>query len=128
MTFSVTLFASSWICFFIFADKKKFHLFYPTFLFSAFIACAADFFATEHYLLWDYPQGTKIQTYFFHLMQQFGIYPVVTYLFLQTRPKQQITLTLTKHIFYWTILAIVLEWLALKMGFIKHEKWCGTCL
>lgn len=123
MAFSITLFVISWICFAIFADKSKFHLFYPTCLLAIYLSCAVDFFATEHYILWDYPQGTKIQTYFYHLLQQLGVYPVVTYLYLQNLPKQDKNGALILHIFYWSILAFCIEWLAINSGYMKHVKW-----
>ena len=126
MTFSITLFVISWICFFIFADRKNFHLFYSTCLLSAYLSSAVDFFATEHYVLWDYPQGTRLQTYLYHLMQQFGVYPVVVYLFLQTLPKKEDKFHLIRHVFYWTIFSIVVEWLATQIGFMKYEKWWNS--
>lgn len=123
MIFSVSLFVISWICFYLFADKKKFTIFYPSCLLSLYLSCAVDFFATEHYILWDYPQGSKIQTYFYHLLQQFGVYPVVTYLFLQTLPKNQNILHMLRHVFYWSILSITIEWLAISVGYMEHLKW-----
>jgi hypothetical protein len=123
MTFSVSLFVISWICFFIFADKKKFHLFYPTCLFASYLACATDFLLTEHYVLWDYPEGTKMQTYSYHLMQQLGVYFVVSYLFLQNLPQRKHTFTLFRYVFYWTLLALLIEWLATTTGFMKYGKW-----
>ncbi|MBP1934239.1 CBO0543 family protein [Ammoniphilus resinae] len=123
MTFSTTLFVISWICFFVFADKKKIIYFYPTCLLATYFSAAVDFLFTEHYPLWDYPHGTKMQTYIYHLMQQFGIYPVVTYLFLQTIPKRKTKFKLIRHIFYWTLLAIFIEWLAITTHFMEHMKW-----
>lgn len=107
MAFSITLFLISWSCFIIFSDKRRLHYFYPTCLLAIYMSCAVDFFATEHYILWDYPQGTKVQTNFYHLLQQLGVYPVVTYLYLQTLPKNNHRKwRVVRHIFYWSILAL----------------------
>ncbi|WP_367749805.1 CBO0543 family protein [Ammoniphilus sp. 3BR4] len=100
-----------------------FTIFIPRALLAIYMSCAVDFFATEHYILWDYPQGTKMQTYFYHLLQQLGVYPVVTYLYLQTLPKNNHRKwRVVRHIFYWSILALSIEWLALNTGYIKIRK------
>lgn len=125
MLFSIPLFIISWISFFIFADKSRFHQFYPTCLFAAYLSCAVDFLATEHYVLWDYPKGTRTQTYLYHVLQQWGVYFVVVYLFLQKLPKKQKLLTFIPYVFYWTLIALMIEWIAVKTGFMKHEKWWG---
>ncbi len=122
MIFSISFFVVSWICFFVFADKKRVAEISPTCLLAMYLACATDLLV-HHYELWDYPAPSKMQTFWRHLMHDFSVYPIVTYLFLQTLPKKQTFATVTLHIFYWSILAILIEWIAIKTGSMKHKLW-----
>lgn len=124
MSFSIILFIISWISFFIFADKKKFYLLAPTCYLAMYFACFSDMM-TSVYPLWDYPAPTKVQVFIRHVLHDNGIYPVVTYLFLQTLPQKQNTSSVLRHIFYWSLLAISLEWIAIKTGNMKHGYWWG---
>lgn len=121
MVFSITLFVVSWICFFIFADTKKFHLYWTTCLLAMFLACTVDSFAHD-FSLWEYPKPKKMH-YLHHTMQQFGVYPIVVYLYIQTLPQKQNTLSVIRHIFYWSSLAVVIEWLATRTGYMEYQKW-----
>lgn len=122
MIFSIVLFVLSWICFSFFADKQRFFSLAPTCYIAMYLACTTDLLV-HHYPLWDYPAPNKMQTYWRHLLHDLGIYPVVTYLFLQTLPIRQNTLTLVRHIFHWSLFAIFIEWLAIKAGVMKHQLW-----
>lgn len=122
MTFSITLFVILWLFFFIFADKKKFYLIAPTCYIAMYLACTTDMMINV-YPLWEYPAPTKTQMFFRHILHDVGIYPVVTYLFLQTLPKHQTKSTVIARTFYWSILAISLEWLAIRTGQMKHGLW-----
>lgn len=122
MTFSIILFVISWLCFFVFSDKKKFYLIVPTCYIAMFLASTSDMM-TNVYPLWEYPAPNKKQIFFRHILHDTGIYPVVTYLFLQTLPKNRNFSTVVLHIFYWSILAILIEWITIKTGNMKHGLW-----
>ncbi len=123
MAFSVILFVLSWIAFFVFADKKKFRLFWSTCLLGMYLAATVDLFV-HHYPLWDYPKGTKLEQYSYHLLQQLGVYPIVIYLYIQTLPrKKQSIVSMIRHILYWSLLALFLEWLAINTGYMEYKKW-----
>ncbi len=122
MIFSISLFIVSWICFFVFADKKRFAEISPTCLIAMYLAVTSDMM-TNIYPLWEYPASTKTLIFFRHVLHDIGIYPVVTYLFLQTLPRKQTFSTVALHIFYWSILAILIEWAAVKTGNMKHNLW-----
>jgi hypothetical protein len=122
MAFSVTLFVLSWITFIVFADKKKFRLFWSTCLFGMYLAATIDLLA-DHYHLWDYPKGTQLEQYSYHLMQQLGVYLVVIYLYIQSLPHKQNIVSMFRHILYWSLLALFLEWLAINIGFMEYKKW-----
>lgn len=124
MTFSITLFSVSWLYFFIFADKRKIPLFYSTCLLAMYLASTVDSLGGHYYSLWDYPDSNKLRSFTHHLLQQFGVYPVVVYLFLQTLPKKQNLIRILLHIFYWSILALAIEWIAIKTGFMEYKnRW-----
>jgi hypothetical protein len=122
MAFSITLFIASWICFLIFADKKKLFDFMPTCYIAMILGFTTDLLI-HHYPLWDYPAATKMHSFGRHMLDEFGVYFVVSYLFLQTLPKKQTILAVSRHIFYWTLLAVILEWIALITGSMKHGLW-----
>jgi len=89
MLYFVTLFVLSWTWFIGLADKTKFRIFFPTCLLAMYLASTVDFYA-HHYGLWNYPAPTDKQTYWYHLSQQFGIYPIVVYFYLQWLPLTEI--------------------------------------
>lgn len=122
MAFFFILSALAWICFICFADKKRIREFYPTCLLAMYLASTGDFGA-HHYDLWNYPAPSGKQTFWYHLSQQLGIYPIVVYLFLQWLPKQRKMTRLTGYIFLWTVLAIFLEWLAITGGYMAYKRW-----
>ncbi|RKD24978.1 hypothetical protein BEP19_03840 [Ammoniphilus oxalaticus] len=122
MIFFLGLFILSWIWFLLFADKSKFRLFYPSVLLAMYLACAVDFFA-HHYELWNYPAPTNQQTFWYHLMQQFGIYPITVYFFLQWLPRRQTWNMIAVYIFAWSMFAFMIEWLAITYGFMEHLSW-----
>lgn len=121
MLFPIIKFFSSWIIFLTFAEKRLFFRFSSTVYFAVILALITDLlmFVTP---LWEYP-GSKTELFFKQMLHSFGIYFVTTYLFLQTLPKKATIFTLTRHIFYWTVFAIIVEWICLKIGYIKHGLW-----
>ena len=123
MIFPITLFVLSWICFFIFADKKKYFLFAPTCYVALIFGLASDILVLHYPFLWDYPAATKGPLLLKHLMDDFGAIFVFTYLFLQTLPKKQTIIMLSRHIFYWTLIGISIELIAFKTGNFKYGPW-----
>ncbi|WP_134703563.1 CBO0543 family protein [Ammoniphilus sp. YIM 78166] len=124
MLFSITTFTLAWLAYIRFADKTKFHKLYPTVLLAMYLASSVDLFGSHHYKLWDYREEDKEGIeYLHHLLQQLGIYPVVTYLFLQYIPCEEINWRLLRYIFYWTLLSLTVEWLAIITGNMYYSKW-----
>ena len=121
MTIGIILFILSWVAFFLFADKKKFPLYVVTGYVAIILAFITDLLMFV-YPLWQYP-GTSIEMFWVQMINSFGLYFVVTYLYLQTLPKKQTIFTVAKHIFYWSLFAIILEFILLSIGFIEHGLW-----
>ncbi|MDN4494708.1 CBO0543 family protein [Ureibacillus aquaedulcis] len=117
----IVTFIISWIAYLFFSDKKKFHLYVLTAYIGIILALITDLLMFV-YPLWNYP-GTKLEKFFIQLLNGFGLYFVVIYLFLQFLPKRQTVLTITRYIFFWSMFAIILEFIYLHIGFIEHGLW-----
>ncbi|WP_066633550.1 CBO0543 family protein [Desulfolucanica intricata] len=122
MIFSIVLFAASWLCFFIFYKKEKFFLYAPTCYLAVILGLMTDVL-TDHYPLWQYPASSEIQKFWRDILDDFGVYFVVTYLFLQALPQKTTLLAFFRYFFYWTLLAVSLEWIALKTGNMEYGLW-----
>jgi len=110
-----------WLAFLFFSNKKKF----PLYVFTCYVGIILSLIANLMmfvYPLWEYP-GTKIEQFFINLLNGFGIYFVVIYFFLQSLPKEENFLSITRHIFYWSIFVILIELLYLTTGFIEYGLW-----
>lgn len=122
MYFSITVFIVSWIAFIIFADKRKFFIFSPTCYVAIILGFATDLLIV-HYPLWSYPAQSCFSKCIRLYLDDFGVYFVVTYLFLQTLPKKRSIISLIFHIFLWTLPSILLEGIALMTHSMEHDLW-----
>lgn len=122
MTFSIIIFVLSWICFLVFGDKKRFIELSPTCYLAMYFACTTDMM-TNVYPLWEYPASDKLHVFYRHVLHDTGIYPVVTYLFLQTLPEHETAFYVVRHIFYWSLLAISVEAIAMATNNMEHHLW-----
>lgn len=121
MLIGTVTFIISWLAFLLFSNRKKFPLYAFTGYVGIILALITDLLMFV-YPLWQYP-GTKIEKFIIQLLNGFGIYFVVIYFFLQLLPKKQTFLSVTRHIFFWSIFVIVIELLYLNMGFIEYGLW-----
>lgn len=117
-------FIISWVVFLVFSNKNKFPLYVLTGYIGIILALITDLLIFV-YPLWNYP-GTRFGTFGIQLLNGFGLYFVIIYFFLQTLPKTQTILSVTRHIFYWSLFAIMLELFYLWIGFIEHGLWWNT--
>lgn len=122
MVFSIILFVCSWVAFLFFADKKPYFKFAPTCFIAMILGLSTDIM-TDSYGLWEYPASSNLQSFWRHILDDFGVYFVIPYLFLQTLPRVQTFTSIALHIFYWSLLAIGIEFVALKTGNLKHQLW-----
>jgi hypothetical protein len=116
MVFFTTVFIVSWLCFWIFANKKKFFQFLPSCYIAIILAYTADFIADKYPSLWHYPASTTLQRISIELSDDYGVYPVVVYLFIQWLPKTQNIWSMFRYILLWTTFCILLEYIAVKIG------------
>ncbi|MGB8954126.1 MAG: cupin domain-containing protein [Tumebacillaceae bacterium] len=117
------LFLLSWTAFFLFADRSRWHQFLPACMLAMLMSIISDVVVTD-YPLWLYHDPTELfPRLAIHLFDDLGIYPVVTYLFLQYFPSQA---TLRNRLLYfgvWTTGVILLEYLFCRMGWMIHKMW-----
>lgn len=124
MIIGLATFIISWLFFLFFSTKNKFPLYILTCYTGIIYALATDLLVFV-YPLWWYP-GSKWEIFLNQLFNAFGIYFVVIYFFIQTLPKDQTVLSMTRHIFIWTLFSILLELFFLYIGFIEHNLWWNS--
>ncbi|MBP1935075.1 CBO0543 family protein [Ammoniphilus resinae] len=116
---SIILFILSWLAFLVLGDKRRVPELFPTAMFSAYLGLLTDLVMKE-YELWSY-HDQPLSESVIPLFLDFGIYPVVAYLFIQFLPQ-----TWTKRlgwIFFWSLGAILLEYAYLKFELMQHHRW-----
>lgn len=119
MKFFYIVFGVSWVIWFIFSDKSKWKIILPSCILAGFLGSTSDSIM-DWYKLWEYfPNGILSD-----MFNDWGIFPVVTYLFLQKIPNNYLFWYYVK----WTILAIIIEWFHVYTGHMVYYKWWnGWC-
>lgn len=117
----IVTFIISWVSFLSFSDKKKLPLYVLTGYVGIILAFITDLLMFV-YPLWNYPGG-KIDKFFIPILNGFGIYFVVIWFFLQSLPKKQTILAIARHIFFWSLFAIIVELFYLSIGYLEHGLW-----
>lgn len=114
-------FVLSWTAFFLFADKRRWREFYPSVALAMIMSLASDSLVTQ-IPLWTYHDHQNwLSPLWVSLLDDFGIYPVVTYLFLQYYPKHR---PISRQLLYftvWTTGVILIEFLYLTQGWMVHR-------
>ncbi|MBL0386160.1 cupin domain-containing protein [Tumebacillus sp. ITR2] len=114
------LFTLSWAAFWLFADLRHWRRYLPACLLASVMSLMSDS-VTEHFPLWEYYDTTGLMPQLVvRLLDDFGVYPVTTYLFLQYMPAP------SKQVFYylkWTIAVILLESLFCWQDWMVHHQW-----
>lgn len=117
------LFALSWSAFAVFADTSRWRQFLPAAMLAMLMSFSSDVMMYS-YPLWVYHDGTGLLSIVYvHLLDDWGIYPVTTYLFLQYFPAQKSLRSKMIYFVAWTTGVILLEALFCQMGWMKHQMW-----
>lgn len=112
-------FTISWGLWLMFADKKRWRELFPVSFIAMAYALTTDVIM-HYYPLWVYDdQKTVIP----ELVNAFGIYPVVTYLFIQWLPQKKTFLRMLWYWFIWTGSMIAVELAHIKTGHMKYPLW-----
>lgn len=116
--FYVLRFILCWAIWYIFADKKRWKEILPVCVFGSFLDLVLSITA-KYFPYWEYfnPNLHPIIT---SLADDFDVYPVVIYLFIQWLPKEQSYLNMFIYWFIWTEIAITIEFIHLQTGNMAH--------
>ncbi|MEG6586203.1 CBO0543 family protein [Dendrosporobacter sp. 1207_IL3150] len=107
------------ICFILFTDKKRWRELLPVSLLASCLAGFTDII-TFYYPLWRYLGEHPL---LIALLDNIGIYPVVTYLFIQWLPKEQTLPRMLRYWLYWTTFAISIEYIHIHMKKMQYGLW-----
>lgn len=118
MTVFYAFFLLAWLAWFAFADKSRWRELFLVSLFALFLSTLTDALM-HHHKLWEFVDGTSITA---ELIDDFGLYIVVPYLFIQRLPRRAPGPMLA-YWFAWTGLAIIIEWIHIRAGVMTHHRW-----
>src|SRR5579875_553095 len=116
------VFAACWVLFALFGQKKRFHELYPTSLIGMLMSLTSDV-VTSFYPFWTYhADDNYISPFIIKLLDDFGIYPIIAYFYIQFLPS-----SLWKWILYtiiWTSGGIGVEYILIHQGYMAyHRGW-----
>lgn len=100
-------------------DRSRWREILPVAIFASWLSYIVESIMTFGIQLWSYA-GHPLAGL---TANGFGIYIIVTYLFIQWLPKQQTPLALFQYFFYWTAFAISYEWVHLYFEQIRYHRW-----
>lgn len=116
------LFLSSWTAFILFADRKRWRIYAPVSLLAMVMSLTSDHFVSS-YPLWSYRDTSDVvPESIIRVLDDFGVYPVTTYLFIQYKPR----LGGVRRVLYylaWTSGVILLEKFFCLQGWMVHNLW-----
>ncbi len=115
----IILFVLSWTWFIIKADKSRLREMYGAVIYTSFLGLLTDLMMVQ-YKLWSY-SGLPHSKFTIPLILDFGIYPVVAYLFLQNLPLTK--KGMIKRTLIWTLCTITLEFITVITGHIEYHLW-----
>lgn len=118
MTFFYARFLITWTCWLLFADKSRWKEILPVCIFASFLSLITDQVVDRHIPYWEY-YGTEPKIVR-NLLDDFGLYMVVTYLFIQWLPQKQTFFRMLYYWFIWTALAIFIEHIHVITGHMAH--------
>jgi len=116
--FYIIRFILSWSIWLVFADKKRWRELLPVCIFGSFLDLVMSIIMF-YFPYWEYfnPSLHPIIT---SLADNFDVYPVVIYLFIQWLPKEQSFCRMFLYWFKWTAFAIIIEYIHILTGNMIH--------
>jgi len=109
-----------WAIWWKFADKKRWRELFSVAIFAALLGTLTDHLFHDYYKLWSYVGQPPVIK---EILNDIGIYVVVTYLFIQWLPQERGFLEKFLYFFFWTLVSIFIEWFHLAVGKIEHHQW-----
>jgi len=120
MLFFILSFILAWLFWLIFADKKRWRELFPVGILAGFLGSTTDV-VTEYYPFWDYHCPNGMHSLVIDLVDDWGIFLVVTYLFIQWLPKNQTFWRMFRYWFIWTGFTITVEWIYVSTQHMEHS-------
>lgn len=118
--FFLLRFIIAWIIWFIFADKKRWRELFSISFFASAIGSSTDHLM--HYFdLWRY-ESDFINKFIINAIDDWGIYVVVTYLFIQWLPKNRKLKNMLIYWFVWSTSAISIEFMHIKTNHMTYNN------
>lgn len=108
----------AWSIWIIFADKKRWREIVPVCILAALLGVITDILI-EFYPYWEYIED-DLHPLYLELGDEFEIFPVVVYFFIQWLPKQPSLLNMLFYWFLWTGFAISIEYIHIVTGHMEH--------
>lgn len=119
MFFIITFFFA-WAVWLLLADKSRWRELFIVGIFASLLGITTDLIM-EHYKLWDY-YSTNTNPLIVHFFDDFSIYFVIPYLFIQWLPKKRNILNLFLYFFIWTSISIAIESIFIYSNHMDHHK------
>lgn len=104
-----------WLCF---ADKKRWRELIPVCFLASLLGAITDTIM-HHHKFWDYDDGCSAIPY---ILNDFGTYVVVTYLFIQYLPKERTPGAMVWYWVKWTAASIGIEWVHVHTGHLRYFR------
>lgn len=119
MLFWYARFALEWSIWIIFADKKRWRELFPVSFMAGLYGTTSDII-TYYYPLWKYDGDISPMP---RLINTWGIYIVVVYLFIQNIPARRTLGRMLGYWLFWTSISITIEKIHAIMGHITYPLW-----
>jgi hypothetical protein len=119
--FYVVWFILVWIIWLLVGDKSRWREILPVCIFAKCLALATDVLVS-YYPLWEYAGSP----FLIHLADDLGIYPVVTYLFIQWLPNNRSEKNMFRYWLVWTTVALAIELFYVNSGYMRYHQWWTT--
>lgn len=121
--FFIVFFSLTWAGWLVLADKKRWRELFPVSIFASFLGCISDT-VMKHFTLWNYQNPSTLMT---DLSDDFSVYLVVPYLFIQWLPVKKNPLNMLVYWFLWTGFTIGLERIFVVTNHMTYHKfWCSS--
>ncbi|MCX7781278.1 MAG: hypothetical protein N2491_10295 [Negativicutes bacterium] len=103
-----------WGVWLIWADKSRWREIVPVCIFACLLGSLTDTLV-HYYPLWFYEASLWVEW-----NDDLSVYPVVVYLFIQWLPQDRKLSNMLLYWFCWTLLAIAIEWVHLRLGYMSY--------
>jgi hypothetical protein len=115
----IFVFFVSWAAFAIFAQKDRFKELYQSSLIGMVMSLSSDIF-TLFYPLWAYRDvDTGFRRQAITFLDDFGIYPVIAYLYVQHLPAT--TRDWFFYTFLWTLGGLIIEYILVRQKYLYYQ-------